>query len=284
MPLNRACIGKRYPATTTVVTREAVEAYARACNEINPCYFEPAGARRPVAPPLFAVVVTWIPLLAAVTDPDLDADLLRLLHTAQDMHLRVPIRAGDAIVAEAEITAIDSQPTGEALTIALNASNQHGEVVTQILFNALIRGRRGRFERPPSETRQLSPPMAQVTETIDRDQTARYAEAAGDRNPIHIDETVAKMAGLNGIIVHGLCTMAFAARAVIDQACDADPTRLRRLAARFSRPVFPGESITTSIWPGDSRHNLQIFSFLTANRQNQAVIRDGLAEVSAEPV
>ena len=47
--------------------------------------------------------------------------------------------------------------------------------------------------------------MLRVSQDIDPDQTFRYAEASGNRNPIHVDENVAKMAGPPGIVVHGLC-------------------------------------------------------------------------------
>ena len=66
--------------------------------------------------------------------------------------------------------------------------------------------------------------------------------------PIHLDADVARRAGLPGIIGHGLCTMAFTARAVVEAACDGDPSRLSRLGVRFARPVRPGQIIETRIW------------------------------------
>src|SRR6185295_8424898 len=80
------------------------------------------------------------------------------------------------------------------------------------------------------------------------DQSFRYAEASGDNNPIHMDQAVAKMAGLPGIILQGLCTMAFTSRAIVQEAAAGDPLRLRRLAVRFSKPVLPGDKITTTAW------------------------------------
>ena len=46
MPLNRACLGKIYPPITTEVTLDAMQKYARACNDDNPRYFDAASARR----------------------------------------------------------------------------------------------------------------------------------------------------------------------------------------------------------------------------------------------
>ncbi|MET1134243.1 MAG: MaoC/PaaZ C-terminal domain-containing protein [Aeromicrobium sp.] len=52
------------------------------------------------------------------------------------------------------------------------------------------------------------------TYTITRADLVRYAEASGDHNPIHQDESVAASVGLPGVIAHGMYTMALAARAV----------------------------------------------------------------------
>ncbi|MFY2559208.1 MaoC/PaaZ C-terminal domain-containing protein, partial [Corallococcus terminator] len=41
-----------------------------------------------------------------------------------------------------------------------------------------------------------------------------YAGASGDFNPIHIDPEVGKVAGLDGVILQGLCTLAWAVEAV----------------------------------------------------------------------
>jgi acyl dehydratase len=282
MPLNRACLGKSYPAVATEVTCEAIQNYARACNDDNPRYFDSTLPGGIVAPPVFAVVATWIPVISAMTDPELHADLLRLLHTGQEMEFLTPIRPGDRISAEARIATIENAPGGEALTLELGASNQRGEAVNRTRFTVLIRGRRAVEPRASasSEIPRGGTPLAVVTQTIDRDQTFRYAEASGDRNPIHVDENVAKMAGLPGIIVHGLCTMAFLSRAVIDQVCAGDPLGLKRLQVNFSRPVFPGDSITTSIWPAADVNGRHVFSCETVNPEGLSVIRNGIAEVS----
>jgi acyl dehydratase len=285
MPLNRACLGKSYSSMPAEVTLDSLQNYARACNDHNPRYFDSGVPGGIVAPPLYAVVVTWLPLISAMTDPELGANLLRLLHTAQDMEFFAPIRPGDRISAEARIAAVQVVGGGESLILELHASNQHREVISRIRFTVLIRGRRDPASEAESRAADTGnstrgAPLCLVTETIARDQTWRYAAASGDRNPIHVDENVAKMAALPGIIVHGLCAMAFAARAVIDQLCGSDPLRLNQLAVRFVRPIFPGDSLTTSIWPADEDGEHHRFAFTTANASGAIVMRDGRAEIS----
>src|SRR5262249_30594976 len=91
MALNQSLAGKTYAPATTEVTLEALQSYARAYNDDNPCYFRPP-ASRIIAPPMFNAVVAWLPLITAISDPELRVDLLRLLHRRQDMRFFSPIR------------------------------------------------------------------------------------------------------------------------------------------------------------------------------------------------
>jgi acyl dehydratase len=282
MPLNKSCIGKEFAPISTEVTVAAMQKYARAYNEDNPAFFDAARPGGLVAPPMFAVVVTWNSTLNAVMDPEVGVDLLRLVHGEQDMWFPAPIRPGDQITSRAKITAIDTKATGETMTVELSATNQDGAAVNRSVFSAFIRGGGRRASRQETRADELpgGEPTVTVTQTIDPDQTLRYAEASGDRNPIHVDESVARMAGLPGIIVHGLCTMAFTSKVMIDNLCDGDPTRLKRLRVRFSRPVRPGQTITTRVWPDGAREGRRVFAYETSSSEGQGVIRGGIAEVS----
>ena len=79
------------------------------------------------------------------------------------------------------------------------------------------------------------------------DQALLYA-LSGDRNPLHRDPNVAKMAGFPRPILHGLCTYGTACRAVISTVCRYDATKITGFDVRFSAPVFPGETIVTEMW------------------------------------
>jgi acyl dehydratase len=283
MPLNKACVGRQYPPVTTNVTLDAIQNYARAYNDDNPAFFDSSRPGGIVAPPMFGVTVIWEAILKPVMDPELQADLIRLVHGEQDMEFLNPIRLGDVITATAKIISIETKATGETLTVELNASNQKGQPVQKTLFINFIRGSRNR-DAAASEPRPIEPdrgaPIFSVAQTIDKDQTFRYAEASGDRNPIHVDENIARMAGLPGIIVHGLCTMAFTSKVAIDNLCAGDPTRLKRLRVRFSRPVLPGQTITTKIWADGERDGRKVFAYETFNPDGQPVIKGGIAEVA----
>jgi 3-hydroxybutyryl-CoA dehydratase len=69
-----------------------------------------------------------------------------------------------------------------------------------------------------------------------------YAAASGDFNPIHIDPAIGQLAGYQGVILQGMCTFSWLA-----DACAAyvgDPARVRRVRARFTKPVQVGDVLT----------------------------------------
>ena len=278
MGLNRNLIGKEYASQDYAVTAEATAAYARAYNEDNAWFFGTDPSEYIIAPPMFGVVAGWLSIMMVVTDSELNVDVLRLLHSRQDMRFFRPIIPGDTITSTATIGAIEDQRGGESLTLEIHSRNQHGKAVQQLTFTAFIRGQ-GRRQRGAASTHETpkEEPLLRVSQDIDPDQTFRYAEASGDRNPIHVDENVAKMAGLPGIVVHGLCTMACASKVIIDSVCENDPRRLKRLTAQFARPVFPGQTITTALWPGEGDGR---YVYETVNPDRRAVIKPGSAEVT----
>src|SRR5207248_11046617 len=79
------------------------------------------------------------------------------------------------------------------------------------------------------------------------DQALTY-RLSGDRNPLHSDPEVAKLAGFPSPILHGLCTYGFTGRALLHALCGSDPARFKSMEGRFSRPVFPGDALTVRMW------------------------------------
>lgn len=68
-----------------------------------------------------------------------------------------------------------------------------------------------------------------------------YAAASGDFNPIHVDPSVARAAGFEGVILQGMCTYSWLADVCVEYL--GDPARLARVRARFTRPVKVGDVI-----------------------------------------
>ncbi len=70
---------------------------------------------------------------------------------------------------------------------------------------------------------------------LSRGDLVNYAGVAGDANPIHWDEDIAKLAGLPDVIAHGMLTMGLGAGFV--SAWSGDPGAVTRYAVRLSAPA-----------------------------------------------
>jgi acyl dehydratase len=265
------------------VDAERTKAYARATNDPIAAHLN-----GDVAPPVFAVVPIWDTIAAAmagVTPPEV---LLLVVHGEQDMRLVKPITPGMVLSSKAAATGIHVKPNGTTVVVKVESRDETGDLVAEqymtSFFRGVSEGESGGEEAPKHKLEgatKATDPVGSITQQLDEDQTYRYAEASGDNMPIHLDAEIAKSVGLPGIIIHGLCTMAFTSWAAIQEVCGGDPSRLKRLAVRFSRPVLPGQTITTTFWAAGEADGNQVFGFETRNGDGEVVIKDGLAEVSA---
>jgi acyl dehydratase len=101
------------------------------------------------------------------------------------------------------------------------------------------------------------------SEKVDKYRALYYAGASGDYNPIHIDPEFGKMVGLNGTILQGLCTLAFAAKTVTDWV--GDPGKLKKIKCRFSAPVMMEDTISiqgavADVQAGQAKVNLKVIN------------------------
>ena len=98
---------------------------------------------------------------------------------------------------------------------------------------------------------------------------------SGDYNPIHVDPVMAGKAGFERPILHGLCILGVATRAILQACCADQPERLKSLKLRFTAPVYAGETLVTDIWQDG---NAVSFRARVAER-NAVVLNNGHAIV-----
>jgi acyl dehydratase len=268
-------LGVAGPEVRYVVSAEAIQAYAGATED------ESDGR---TATPVFAIVPVWEAIAPASRSIATDDARKRVVHFGQDMALHRPVEAGMALVSTATPTALLQRGSGTALVIHTQTHTEAGELVNEQWVTEFFRG----IDAPESQGEPAadhrlaaeiaeSEPLAEIVQSIAPDQPDRYAEASGDRFVIHLDDEAARAVGLPGRILHGFCTLAFTARAVCEAAGGVDESHLTRLAARFSAPVFPGDTLTTRVWElGDG-----LFGFEAACGPDRVVIKDGLARLSS---
>ena len=271
--LNAELAGKEYPSATYTVTAEAIRKYARATNDSNPAVL----SGDPVAPPAFACVVGIDQLNQVMYDPELGVDMAMLVHARQEHLLHAPIRAGDVLQVSTVLEKVDLAETGHTFTVATSLTNQDAVVAAEARSVMFIR-RTGTVKAPAVPAEPHGEPLFEAPEEVAEDQAARYAEASGDHNPIHLDPAAAKEAGFPNPILHGMCTMAFAAKALVDNLAGGDPTLVRLISVEFARPVFPGQSLLTRAWrvPGEEAGS---YGFESLNSRGSAVLKGGRLEL-----
>jgi len=278
---NADAVGTWSEPETFEVTAERIAEYAAATND--PIDAHLSGA---VGPPVFAIVPVFMGMIGAafsVAPPEI---AMRVVHGEQDFRFRRPIVPGDVLSSRVKPIGYASAANGTTLCFLLETRDAQDEVVNEQYMTAFFRGvdaGESVGELAPGhkfdETLREQAPVAKVTAHLDDDQTFRYAPASGDPMPIHLDDEAAKMAGLPGIIIHGLCTQAFTSWAVVQEVAGGDSSRLKRLAVRFARPVLPGQDITTTIWRAGSDGGVTTYAFETTVGAD-VVIKDGLAEIA----
>jgi acyl dehydratase len=128
--------------------------------------------------------------------------------------------------------------------------------------------------------------LPEIRRTVTRGDLLAYAEASGDRNPLHRDDDIARAAGFPGVIAHGMFTMGVLAGCVAAWA--GDHAAIRRLGAQFRAPVFLGEEIVAGgrVRAVDRDRSVAVLeTWVTVERDGSSEwpIRRGAAEVSLEP-
>jgi len=109
-------------------------------------------------------------------------------------------------------------------------------------------------------------------------QAALIYRLSGDPNPLHADPVVAKTAGFDAPILHGLCTLGVAGHAILKTCCGYDASRFKSLKLRFSSPVYPGETIRTEMWVDGKDVSFRA----RVVERDVVVLNNGLAEVTPE--
>ncbi|MFM7201074.1 MAG: SDR family NAD(P)-dependent oxidoreductase [Myxococcota bacterium] len=284
----KAFVGRRYENGYALPKAEEMTAYAKAVNDHNPAFLDASREGGIMAHPIFPVRLFNDLLYKVATDPDLELDLVRLVHGEQDMRIHEPVHPMDILQLRARLEDIQEKDSGTLVTGRIYAYKD-GRVAVEALTGLFIRARARK--KDPSEVKAAEPvekipavvrgePTLVASFGVDKDQASRYADASLDRNPIHLDEGAARSAGLPGIILHGLCTMAMSTRPIIESLAGGDPARLKRFAVRFSKPVFPGDTLTVKAWKDGEKDGRSVYAFEVTNGNGVAVVTHGIAEIA----
>ncbi|GAK45617.1 3-alpha,7-alpha, 12-alpha-trihydroxy-5-beta-cholest-24-enoyl-CoAhydratase [Tepidicaulis marinus] len=179
---------------------------------------------------------------------------LMVVHGEQKLTMHKPLPVAADITADSRVIgAYDKGADKGAIIITetLIKDKKTGDKLCTMQSTTFARGDGG--FGGPSEGAPKPHPLPerapdQTVEVDTRPDQALLYRLSGDRNPLHADPEVAKMAGFPAPILHGLCTYGTCCRAIISSVCDYDASKITGFDVRFSSPVFPGETILVDIW------------------------------------
>lgn len=239
--------------------------------------------------PTLAVVLGYPGFWAK--EPDTGIDWVKLLHGEQRVRWHRPLPASGDIIGRNRITHLTDKGAGKGTLLVTERTleTRAGELLATLQQVTFLRGDGGYSTQDTGQPSDAPLPALQRAPTERApdltDRSAIRSEAAllyrlmGDYNPLHADPAVARAAGFERPILHGLASYGVLGWAVLRQCAGSDPARLKALDIRFTAPVYPGETLVTEIWripgqPGQFRLQTR------AAERDQIVMSHGYAEVA----
>jgi acyl dehydratase len=181
---------------------------------------------------------------------------------------------GHAVATSRVAGAFDKGERGALLIVETVLKGQSGAPLATLRSTVFARGDGGfggpsDGEQKPHQVPSRAPDLSLDFPT--RPDQALIYRLSGDRNPLHADPAFAKAVGFPRPILHGLCTYGVTCRAILQAYTDFDPVPIKSHQARFSAPLFPGETITVDLW-----RDAEVVSFEARVKDRQAtVIKNG---------
>jgi acyl dehydratase len=187
-------------------------------------------------------------------EADTGIDWRRLVHAEQAIVLHRPLAPTGRVVARTRITGLwdKGADRGAFLQQTRDVTDaETGNPIATVTQLSLLRGdggRGGSDGAPPAPHVIPDRPADAVCDLPTLPQAALLYRLNGDFNPLHADPVVARAAGFERPILHGLCTMGIAAFAALKTMLDFDASRIAGMRVRFTAPVLPGDVIRTEVW------------------------------------
>lgn len=204
-------------------------------------------------------------------------NFLMVVHGEQKVELHKPLPASGTFTVEGRTVGVWDKGKEKGAVIVNESvwTDEKGEKVATLTGSTFARGDGG-FGGPsegqpePHEVPSRKPDLS-VDISTRPDQALLY-RLNGDRNPLHSDPESARRSGFPRPILHGLCTYGITCRAVLQAITDFDPEQIYSHQARFSAPVFPGDTITVDLWKDAKNISFEA----RVKDRNATVIKNGL--------
>jgi acyl dehydratase len=234
--------------------------------------------RGPAVIPTFAVVPAMPALMEAMARTGGAFDRIVHGHQKVTVHARIP--PSGTLRTKATVVAMYDLKKMAQVIVRTESHDAAGVHLFDTEWGIVVLGEGGwGGEAPPS--RDGAPPARDpdftITETTTPEQALLY-RLSGDHNPLHADPdcSLVRERFDGKPILHGLCTYGFAARALARAVAGGDATRITQLSGRFSKPVFPGDTLVLEGW----REGNSVRARVRTAERGDAVITHLSAEIA----
>jgi acyl dehydratase len=211
--------------------------------------------------------------------PDLGIDWVKVLHMAQAARFHQPLPAGASVVSRASVAELHDRGADKGAVCVLRRQVKDavdGTLYCTIDQTVALRGNGGFGGNPLPKVERPSAP-ARPADHVESVSTSRRAaliyRLSGDYNPLHADYDVARKAGYDRPILHGLASYGTACAVVVRAFCGGDPKRMKSLNLRFAGVVMPGDTLSFSCWKDGGT------VFFEAKVEERTVMDQGVAEI-----
>jgi len=189
--------------------------------------------------------------------PEFGIDWRQVLHAEQRVQIHRPLAARGVVRGRTVVDRLFDKGRDKGALLYVRreiVDAEDGELIATVHQGSFLRGNGGFSSQIDASPRRHSMPDRAPDHSVIRPTASNQAmlyRLSGDWNPLHVDPEVARAAGLERPILHGLATLGLATRALVGVLTDDQPERVRALGARFTAMVFPGDIIETQIWRMD---------------------------------
>jgi acyl dehydratase len=223
--------------------------------------------------PTFASVAAW-----GAGPGEMNLNRMMVVDGERDITFHRPLAVAANLIVDSRVLAVfdKGKDKGAVIRHQTVLKNDRGEELATLVASRFARGDGGFGGPSEGQPEPHKVPTRAPDRSVDiptRPDQALIYRLCGDRNPLHSDPEFAKRAGFPKPILHGMCTFGITCRGILQTYADFDPAAFRQHAARFSSPVYPGETVTLDMWKDGN-----VISFEARVKARDAiVIRSGKA-------
>ncbi len=216
-------------------------------------------------------------------DADTGLDGTQLVHAEEEMQWPGVLPPGGDVTGHNRVASVEDRgPARGALFVVERElrDSASGQTLSRSRTTVLARGNGGfsgagfplqRFgdaAAPPLPALPARPADRTVRRATVTNQPLLYRLSA-DPNPLHVDPAVAHRAGFERPIMHGMCTFGLLGLLIVQEFCGFEAARLAALRARFTAPLYPGETLDVEFW-----HDAGTVRFRATAAERGAVVLD----------